>query len=232
MDVNFFAMVEVSRLATRLMARNKCGAVVNIASVAGIEGDSRLDYSASKAAVIAATKKMARELISVGIRVNALAPGFTDTDLVSGLSEKVTQEQLGRILMHRKARPEEIAGVAGLPGQRHGQLRDRSGLARGRRHAVSRHPRRKQRPHHQRGAIHMTNLEKYVKAFSEALEVPESDVPALKYGESDQWDSVGHMTLIAALEDAFDIMVDMDDIIDLSSFEKGKEILRKYDVEI
>ena len=112
MDVNFFAMVEVSRLATRLMARNKCGAVVNIASVAGIEGDSRLDYSASKAAVIAATKKMARELISVGIRVNALAPGFTDTDLVSGLSEKVTQEQLGRILMHRKARPEEIAGVA------------------------------------------------------------------------------------------------------------------------
>ncbi len=47
----------------------------------------------------------------------------------------------------------------------------------------------------------MTNLEKYVKAFSEALEVPESDVPALKYGESDQWDSVGHMTLIAALED-------------------------------
>lgn len=112
MDVNFFAMVEVSRLATRLMARNKCGAVVNIASVAGIEGDSRLDYSASKAAVIAATKKMARELISVGIRVNALAPGFTDTDLVSALSEKVTQEQLGRILMHRKARPEEIADVA------------------------------------------------------------------------------------------------------------------------
>lgn len=78
----------------------------------------------------------------------------------------------------------------------------------------------------------MTNLDKYTKAFSEALNVPESDVSALKYGESDQWDSVGHMTLIAALEDAFDIMVDMDDIIDLSSFEKGKEILRKYDVEI
>ena len=78
----------------------------------------------------------------------------------------------------------------------------------------------------------MTNLEKYVKAFTEALEVPENEVPALKYVESGQWDSVGHMTLIAALEDAFGIMVDMDDIIDLSSFEKGKEILRKYDVEI
>ncbi|MDD3334827.1 MAG: acyl carrier protein [Eubacteriales bacterium] len=78
----------------------------------------------------------------------------------------------------------------------------------------------------------MTNLEKYVKAFSEALEVPESEVSTLVYGESAAWDSVGHMTLIAALEDAFDIMVDMDDIIDLSSFEKGKEILAKYDVEL
>ncbi len=78
----------------------------------------------------------------------------------------------------------------------------------------------------------MTNLEKYTNAFVTALEVPAEEAPALKYGESEQWDSVGHMTLIAALEDAFDIMVDMDDIIDLSSFEKGKEILRKYDVEI
>ena len=111
-DVNFFGMVEVSRLATRLMARGKAGAVVNIASVAGLDGDSRLDYSASKAAVIAATKKMARELVSVGIRVNAVAPGLTDTDLVRGLSEKVTQQQLDHILMHRKARPEEIANVA------------------------------------------------------------------------------------------------------------------------
>ena len=111
-DVNFFAMIEVSRLATRLMARNKQGAVVNIASIAGIDGDSRLDYSASKAAVITASKKMARELISVGIRVNALAPGFTDTDLVKDLSEKVVQEQTEKILMKRKARPEEIANVA------------------------------------------------------------------------------------------------------------------------
>ena len=45
----------------------------------------------------------------------------------------------------------------------------------------------------------MTNMEKYVKAFSEALEVPESDVPALVYGKSEAWDSVGHMTLVAAL---------------------------------
>lgn len=111
-DINFFAVIELSRLATRLMARNKAGAVVNIASIAGIDGDSRLDYSAAKAAVIAATKKMARELVSVGIRVNALAPGLTDTDLVSGLSEKVEGEQLSKILLKRKAKPEEIANVA------------------------------------------------------------------------------------------------------------------------
>ena len=78
----------------------------------------------------------------------------------------------------------------------------------------------------------MTNLEKYINAFAESLEAPAEEVPALVYGESAAWDSVGHMTLIAALEDAFDIMVDMDDIIDLSSFEKGKEILAKYDVEL
>lgn len=111
-DVNFFGTMELTRLATRLMARNRTGAVVNVASIAGIDGDSRLDYSASKAALIAATKKMARELVSVGIRVNALAPGFTDTELVSGLSDKVVAEQLDKILMHRKAQPEEIASVA------------------------------------------------------------------------------------------------------------------------
>lgn len=78
----------------------------------------------------------------------------------------------------------------------------------------------------------MTNEQKYLNAFVTALEVTPDEAPALVYGQSAQWDSVGHMTLIAALEDAFDVMVDMDDIIDLSSFEKGKEILRKYDVEL
>jgi len=54
----------------------------------------------------------------------------------------------------------------------------------------------------------------------------------LKYQDIPQWDSVGHMSLIAALEEAFDIMFDTDDIIDLSSFEKGKEIIKKYNVEL
>lgn len=111
-DVNFFAALEVCRFATRLMARRRSGSVVNIASVAGLDGDSRADYSASKAALIAATKKLARELAPMGIRVNALAPGYTETELTAGLSEKVVQETLSKILMRRAAKPEEIANVA------------------------------------------------------------------------------------------------------------------------
>jgi len=78
----------------------------------------------------------------------------------------------------------------------------------------------------------MDNLSKYIHAFAAALEIPAEEAPAMEYGKSAGWDSVGHMALIANLEDAFDIMMEMDDIIDLSSFEKGKEILRGYDVEI
>ena len=79
----------------------------------------------------------------------------------------------------------------------------------------------------------MTNLEKYNKAFTETFEISEDKLPDLKYQDIEAWDSVGHMTLIAAIEDAFDIMMDTDDIIDLSSFEKGMEILSKeeYGVE-
>lgn len=71
----------------------------------------------------------------------------------------------------------------------------------------------------------MTNLEKYKKAFVEALEVNEDEVEGLEYQAITAWDSVGHMSLISAIEDAFDIMMDTDDIIDFNSYEKGKEIL-------
>lgn len=75
----------------------------------------------------------------------------------------------------------------------------------------------------------MTNLEKYNKAFMDSFEISEDQLSGLKYQEITAWDSVGHMGLIAALEDAFDIMMDTDDIIDFSSYEKGKEILAKAD---
>lgn len=79
----------------------------------------------------------------------------------------------------------------------------------------------------------MTNLEKYTNVFVETFEITAEEAQSLKYQDIDAWDSVGHMGLISALEEAFDIMMDTDDIIDLNSFEKGKEILSKseYGVE-
>lgn len=78
----------------------------------------------------------------------------------------------------------------------------------------------------------MTNLEKYNNVFCENLQITEDQLIGLQYQGVELWDSVGHMSLTAALEDAFDIMLETDDIIDLSSYEKGIEILKtKYDVE-
>ncbi len=78
----------------------------------------------------------------------------------------------------------------------------------------------------------MKNLEKYDQAFIESLEVRKEQLAGLEYQQIVNWDSVGHMGLVAAIEDAFDIMMDTDDIIDLSSYEKGKEILtQNYGIE-
>lgn len=77
----------------------------------------------------------------------------------------------------------------------------------------------------------MTNLEKYNKAFCDSFEITDDKLAGLKYQQIELWDSVGHMTLVANLEDAFDIMMETDDIIDLSSYEKGKDILsKKYNI--
>lgn len=78
----------------------------------------------------------------------------------------------------------------------------------------------------------MTNKEKYVQAFVNALEVKEDVVEGLVYQGIDAWDSVGHMSLVAEIEDEFDIMLDTDDIIDFNSYETGIEILKKYDIEM
>lgn len=78
----------------------------------------------------------------------------------------------------------------------------------------------------------MTNKEKYVNCFVEALEVEPSEVESLEYQGVISWDSVGHMSLIAAIEDAFEITMDTDDIVDLSSYKKGIELLKKYKIEI
>lgn len=76
----------------------------------------------------------------------------------------------------------------------------------------------------------MSNLEKYVAAFTSTLLVDESALANLKYQDIAAWDSVGHMSLMTALEEAFGIELDIDDIIEFSSFEVGRTILAKYKV--
>lgn len=75
-----------------------------------------------------------------------------------------------------------------------------------------------------------TTIEKYTEAFCQAFDIDAETARTLKFQGIDAWDSVGHMGLVAQLEEAFDIMLEPDDIVDLNSFEKGKEILAKYNV--
>lgn len=78
----------------------------------------------------------------------------------------------------------------------------------------------------------MSNLEKYNEAFKEVFEVDENQLEGLTYQSIEAWDSVGHMGLVAALEEKFLIMMEMDDIIEFSSYEKGMELLAEnYNIE-
>ena len=78
----------------------------------------------------------------------------------------------------------------------------------------------------------MSNLDRYKKVFTDTFEIEETKLDSLKYQDIEQWDSLGHMSMIGALEEEFDIMFEMDDIIEFSSFMKGIETLSKYGVNI
>ena len=79
----------------------------------------------------------------------------------------------------------------------------------------------------------MSNLEKYKKAFVSSLNVNEDTLSEkLAYNEIPEWDSIGHMSLISALEDEFSISFETDDIVDFSSYIRGIEILKKYKIKI
>ena len=73
----------------------------------------------------------------------------------------------------------------------------------------------------------MSNIEKYSKVFIKSFSVSKSKLKKLKYQSIPQWDSVGHMSMIGSLEETFKITLEMDDIIDFSSFEKGKKNIKK-----
>jgi acyl carrier protein len=79
----------------------------------------------------------------------------------------------------------------------------------------------------------MSNLEKYKNVFMDSFSINETQLKDnLEYNSIETWDSVGHMGMIASLEEAFEIELETDDIIDFSSFEKGIELLKKYDIKL
>lgn len=112
MDVNFFSILEMTQLVLRVMLRQKSGSIVNIASVAAdCEDTSQLEYSASKAALVCATKKLARELGTMGVRVNAVSPGLTATRMASEIEEGAMSKISAGLASRRLGTPEEIANV-------------------------------------------------------------------------------------------------------------------------
>lgn len=112
MDVNFFSVIELTQLVCRSMMRQRKGSIINIGSIAAWgEDTSQMEYAASKAALTIATKKLARELGAIGIRVNAVAPGLTQTKMLEELEEEQLQTITKGIGLHRLGAPKEIAQV-------------------------------------------------------------------------------------------------------------------------
>jgi 3-oxoacyl-[acyl-carrier protein] reductase len=109
-STNVFAMLYHTQYAARLMSRGKRGSIVNIASIIGRVGNAgQIVYGASKAAVIGATLSGAKELAAQNIRVNAIAPGFIDTDMVKQLSADKFEERVASIGMGRIGTPDDVA---------------------------------------------------------------------------------------------------------------------------
>lgn len=109
---NLYGTYYCTKAALRPMMRQRYGRIINITSVAGIIGNpGQTNYSASKAGQIGFTKSLAKEVASRNITVNAVAPGFIDTEIWDGVSEEMQQRVLNLIPLGRKGRPEEVAYV-------------------------------------------------------------------------------------------------------------------------
>jgi len=109
-EINFFSQLQVIQLVSKIMMKQKCGSIINISSIAGI--DSYPGYSAygsSKAAFIYATKSLSQEFSSYNIRINSVAPSLTETDMANQMEEKAKNIMIDASSKKRLAKPSEIA---------------------------------------------------------------------------------------------------------------------------
>lgn len=109
-ETNFFGTLLLTQYVSKMMLRKKSGSIVNMVSCAALDGDTgMIGYVSSKGALVSATKRLALELGQFGIRVNAVAPGLTETDMGNMMSDELQQQTLCRTILNRKAEPGEIA---------------------------------------------------------------------------------------------------------------------------
>lgn len=109
-EVNTFGAIHHLQGAARLMQRGGRGSIINLTSIVGVNGnEGQIVYSSSKAALLGLTRSAAKELAPKGIRVNAVAPGFIDTDMTRSLPEDKFEERMASIKMRRIGTPEDIA---------------------------------------------------------------------------------------------------------------------------
>ncbi len=113
-ETNLRSVYLVSKAALRGMLRARWGRIVSISSVSGVAGNpGQANYAASKAGIIGFTKSVAREVGSRGITVNAVAPGFIETDMTNALGDEITTAARERIALGRLGQPEEVAAAVG-----------------------------------------------------------------------------------------------------------------------
>ncbi len=112
LDINLKGAFLVTKAAGKIMMKQRSGRIVNISSVSGLSGNAgQANYSASKAGLIGLTKSAARELGSRYITVNAVAPGFIDTEMTAKMPEAARQEFLNRVLVNRPGMPDDVASA-------------------------------------------------------------------------------------------------------------------------
>jgi 3-oxoacyl-[acyl-carrier protein] reductase len=112
LNINLKGAFTCTKIVSKVMMQQRCGRIINMASVVGVTGNAgQANYAASKAGLIGLTKTAAKELAPRGITVNAIAPGFIETDMTASLSEKARNAMLSQVPLGRAGQPEDIAAA-------------------------------------------------------------------------------------------------------------------------